>query len=245
MSITVEGKTRTGPQCDRRPAIKVEAFLARLPLMSELDAEDLARMAAGTHPVRIAKGEAVFHRGDPCAGFHVVVYGQVKLAFVSPQGGEKVIEIAGPGASFGEALMFLERPYIVSAHALADTLVLHVSKHVVLGELAREPRFARKMLSGLSLRLHGLVHDVEAYSLRSSVERVIGFLLSAAEAGARDCARQNVTLSAGKSVIASRLNMTPEHFSRVLHDLSAAGLIVVEGKSVLIPHLGLLREHRA
>jgi CRP/FNR family transcriptional regulator, dissimilatory nitrate respiration regulator len=247
MPTMMDDKARANaPQSDRRPAIKVDAFLARLPLFSELDPDHLARMAAGTHSVRIAKGEAVFHRGDACNGFHVVVYGQVKLAFTSPQGSEKVIEIVGPGRSFGEALMFLESPYIVSAHALADTMLLHVSKHAVFGELEREPRFARKMLSGLSLRLHGLVHDVEAYSLRSSVERVIGFLLSACADGARgDAKREKVTLSAGKSVIASRLNMTPEHFSRVLHDLSAVGLIEVEGKSVLIPDLGRLREHRA
>ena len=50
-----------------------------------------------------------------------------------------------------------------------------------------------------------------------------------------------VELSAGKSVIASRLNMTPEHFSRILHDLSAAGLIAVEGRSVRVLDLERLR----
>lgn len=235
-----------GSRAAKQPAIKVEAFLARLPVFSELDAAELGRIAAGTHSARVEKGAAVFHRGDPCTGLHVVVYGQVKLAFTSAQGNEKVVEIVGPGQSFGEALMFLERAYIVSAHALADTMLLHVAKHVVFGELDRDPRFARKMLSGLSLRLHGLVHDVEAISLRSSVERVIGYLLSACADGPQgDGAPRQVILSAGKSVIASRLNMTPEHFSRVLHDLTAAGLIMVEGKSVQIPDLGGLREHRA
>ena len=74
--------------------------------------------------------------------------------------------------------------HIVFARALADTLLLHVAKHRVFSELAGDPAFSRKVLSGLSRRLHGLVQDVEAYSLRSS---------------------------AGKSVVASRLNMTPEH----------------------------------
>ncbi len=247
MATTMDDKSGALPhQADKRPAIKVEAFLARLPLFTELDPNDLARVAAGTYSIRIAKGEAVFNCGDACTGFHIVVYGQVKLAFISPQGGEKVIGIIGPVESFGEALMFLERPYIVSAHALADTMLLHVSKHAVFGELENGPRFARKMLSGLSLRLHGLVHDVEAYSLRSSVERVIGLLLSScAEGAGADAPRQKVTLAAGKSIIASRLNMTPEHFSRVLHDLAAAGLIEVQGKYVVIPDVGRLRQHRA
>lgn len=215
------------------------AILGNLPLFSEMNAEELERIAAFTLPAHAAKGEAVFHAGDPCTGFHIVVYGQVKLGFHSPQGGEKVIEIIGPGQSFGEALMFLEKPYIVFASALQDTMLLHVAKHSVFLELERDPTFSRKMLSGLSRRLHGLVKDVEAYSLRSSAERVIGYLLRDEQAPAE------VELSAGKSVVASRLNMTPEHFSRVLHDLAAAGLIEVDGRLVRILDIGGLRGYRA
>ncbi len=219
--------------------IRVQEFLGRLPLFSMMSETELERIAAHTLPAYAAKGEAVFHAGDPCTGFHIVVYGQVKLGFHSPQGGEKVVEIIGPGQSFGEALMFLEKPYIVFAQALADTMLLHVAKHCVFEELAREPAFARKMLSGLSRRLHGLVKDVEAYSLRSSAERFIGFLLR--DGGEEGAAPAQVQLSAGKSVVASRLNMTPEHFSRVLHELSDAGLIAVEGKTVRILDVAGLR----
>ncbi|MCC6209679.1 MAG: Crp/Fnr family transcriptional regulator [Burkholderiales bacterium] len=220
----------------RHPQIKTQAFIANLPMFREMSAEELDRIAAATLPVHVQKGEAVFHCGDPCSGFHVVVYGQVKLGFHSPQGVEKVVEIVRPGQSFGEALMFLEHPYIVFAQALSDTMLLHVAKHAVFEELARDPRFARRMLSGLSQRLHGLVRDVEAYTLRSGQERVIGYLLAdAAEAPAE------VHLTPGKSVIASRLNMTPEHFSRILHELASAGLIQVNGRVVRIPDLERLR----
>lgn len=218
--------------------IQVQALLGKLPMFSEMNREELDRIAAFTLPSHVARGEAVFHAGDPCTGFHMVVYGQVKLGFHSPQGGEKVVEIIGKGQSFGEALMFLERPYIVFAHALHDTMLLHVAKHCVFSELARDPAFSRKMLSGLSRRLHGLVKDVEAYSLRSSAERVIGYLLRDEESPAE------VELSAGKSVVASRLNMTPEHFSRVLHELAAGGLIEVDRRTIRILDIEGLRNYR-
>ena len=173
-----------------------------------------------------------------CTGFHIV-YSKVRLGFNSRRAAEEVVEIIGPGQSFGEALMFLEKPYIVFAHALHDTMLLHVARHCVFSELARDPAFSRKMLSGLSRRLHSLVKDVEAYSLRSSAERVIGYLLRDEEAPAE------VELTAGKSVVVSRLNMTPEHFSRVLHELSAAGLIEVDGRTVRILDLEGLRGYRA
>ena len=224
----------------RAPQIKIQAFLANLPMFGKMSAAELDRIAASTLPLHVDKGETVCHTGDPCTGFHVVVYGQVKLGFTSPQGVEKVVEIVGPGQSFGEALMFLDAPYIVFAQALADSMLLHVAKQAVLDELGRDPDFARRMLSGLAQRLHGLVRDVEAYSLRSSHERVIGYLLAEAPVDANG-APVEVQLSAGKSVIASRLNMTPEHFSRILHELGASGLIEIQGRTVRIPDLGRLR----
>ena len=125
-----------------------------------------------------------------------------------------------PG-SFGEALMFMDKPYIVMAQALSDSLLLHISKAVVFDELERDPAFARKMLAGLSRRLHGLIVDVEAYSMQSGTERVIGYLLRQDEDHAQANAPYSVTLPTSKAVVASRLNVTPEHFSRILHELTS------------------------
>ena len=226
----------------RKPLqIKTQAFLANLPMFSEMSREELDRIAAATLPVHVSKGESVFNTGDPCNGFHIVVYGQVKLGFTSPQGIEKVVEIVSPGQSFGEALMFLDKPYIVFAQALSDAMLLHVAKHAVVEELSRDPQFARRMISGLARRLHGLVRDVEAYTLRSGQERVIGYLLADVADSTGNGKAVEVHLTPGKSVIASRLNMTPEHFSRILHDLAASGLIEMNGRSVRIPDLERLR----
>jgi CRP-like cAMP-binding protein len=168
----------------------------------------------------------------------------VKLSFVTPMGGEKVIEILGPGVSFGEALMFMDKPYIVMAQTLADSLVLHVSKRVVFDELERDPAFARKMLAGLSRRLHGLIADVEAYSLQSGTQRVIGYLLRQDAVGANALeSSYKVTLPTSKAVVASRLNLTPEHFSRIMHELAGAGLVSVDGREVVIRDVARLRAY--
>ena len=225
------------------PKIKVSAFLTNLPLFKELAASEIDRIAAGTSELHVPRGEILFNKGDPCTGFHLVIYGQVKLAFVTPMGGEKVIEILGPGASFGEALMFMDKPYIVMAQALADSLVLHVSKQVVFDELEREPAFARKMLAGLSRRLHGLIADVEAYSLQSGTQRVIGYLLRPDAGSANGPPSYTVTLPTSKAVVASRLNLTPEHFSRILHELANAGLVGVDGREVVIRDVARLRAY--
>ena len=223
--------------------IKTQAFLANLPVFREMAPRELGRVAAATKELRVARGEVLFRKGDPCTGFHAVIYGQVKIAFISPQGAEKVIEIIGPGMSFGEAIMFMDKPYIVFAQTLADSMLLHVSKTAVYQELDRDPRFARKMIAGLSRRLHGLVNDLEANSLRSGAQRVVGYLLRGDNDAEQSTGETKVTLATSKVVIASRLNLTPEHFSRILHELMEARLITVRGRDVIIHDVEKLQSY--
>ncbi len=59
------------------------------------------------------------------------------------------------------------------------------------------------------------------------------------ESGANLCAE--VVLPAGKAVVASRLNLTPETFSRELRNLSRDGVISVERCTVLVHDTANLR----
>lgn len=229
-------------QLEKNERLDIPQILSHLPLFLELSPEQIGHIAAGTREKRLAKGEMLFQKGDPPRGFFVIVFGQVKLAFPSSQGNEKVVDILGPRQCFGEAVMFMDRPYPVFAESLADTLLLHITKSAVFELLERDTSFARRMLAGLSLRLHALVQDVESYSLRSSTQRVIGFLLQHCEAG-EDCqGEKTIALPTSKQVIASRLNLTPETLSRIFHDLADTRLISVHGKQITIHDMRLLRE---
>jgi CRP-like cAMP-binding protein len=210
-------------------------YLSMQPLFQEMNAIELERLAQGCSLHRHARGDMVFRVGEPCNAFHVAVTGQVKLFVISPAGAEKVIEIVGPGQSFAEALMFTGRPYIVNAQALADSLVLSIGKSAVTAEIEHDPRFAMRMLAGISRRLHGLISDVESYALHSGLQRVIGYLLR--DHAAEDCVSGEivtVSLPVSKATIASRLSLTPEYFSRVLHELESAGLVRIDKREVHI-----------
>ena len=223
--------------------INIEALLSHIPLFEGLGGPELSRIARASREIHVGKGDILFHKGDPCNGFHLLVYGQVKLAFTSQQGSEKVVEILQQGQSFGEAIMFMETPYIVFAQALTDALLIHVSKHAVFEELARDHNLCRKMLAGMAMRLHQLMNDVESYSLHSGKQRIIGYLLRELDEEDQNGINVAVTLPTNKGIIASRLNLTQEHFSRILHELSDHGLIVVEGRKIHIPSVANLRKH--
>ncbi|MDP5238625.1 Crp/Fnr family transcriptional regulator [Uliginosibacterium sp. 31-16] len=222
----------------------VRGLLGRLPLFAAVDVESLDRIAGSVTEHRLARGEVLFRQNSPCTGFYLVAHGQIKLAVTAPNGNEKVLELIPAHMSFGEAVMFLGRPFPVTAEALTDSLVLGVPREPVQELIDTDKLFARKMLAGLSLRLHSLVKDVEGYALRSSTQRLIGYLLG--EAGAEDKAGAlEIDLPTSKQVLASRLSVTPETFSRILHNLSSAGLVEVEGKTIRVHDVARLRDFEA
>jgi CRP/FNR family transcriptional regulator, dissimilatory nitrate respiration regulator len=223
--------------------LDIPQILSRLPLFQELGPDQIAILETACRERRLAKGEMLFQKGDMPKGFFVVVFGQIKLAFPSSQGNEKVMQIVGPRQSFGEAMMFLNRPCPVFAEGLVDSLLLHIGSTPVFELLEADPLFARRMLAGLSMRLHSLVQDVETYSLRSSAQRVVGYLLQQCPQQEGPCEGAfEISLPTSKQVIASRLNLTPETLSRIFHDLTINGLIGVSGKQITINDVKRLRE---
>lgn len=217
-------------------------ILRSLPIFSELSDDDLRTLEGLSLRRTLAQGEVLFHRGEIPSGFHVLVSGQVKLAFSSAKGTEKIVDVIAPGMSFGEAVMFMNQPYPVFAEALCDSELVTVNQRAIFSLIEKQPDFARKLLAGLSLRLHTLVRDVETYTLRSSAQRVISHLLQQALDAPSEGGHPLVVLTVSKQVLASRLNITPETLSRVFHELAESGLIAVHGKRIrLLDPDGLAR----
>lgn len=213
------------------------SYLGAQPLFSGMPTPDLVRIAAACHTKRLARGEDLFLTGQVCEGLYLVVEGQVKLFAKASNGHEKVIEVVEEGACVAEAPMFSDGGHSANARALSDTWLLVVPQAVLVREIEHNPGLALRMLGGLSRRLHSLVREIEAVTLHSGVKRVVDYLLGspvAREAG--EAAQHDVTVSlpASKGTIASLLSVTPEHFSRILHDLQAHGLISVQRRHIHI-----------
>lgn len=221
------------------PALQIHSFLSSVPLFREFDADGIGRLAAHTRMLRLQRGEVLFHCGESPRGLYLVVHGQVKLVFRSPRGDEKVVEVFGAGQSFGEELVFEPRPYPVAALALDEALVLCIGAQALLPRLATDPLLAARIIGRLCCRIHALMKDLEACSMWSSRQRVVGYLL--ADCGPDASGPHALRLPTAKGIVASRLSITQEHFSRILHDLSAQGLIEVQARLIRILDVPRLR----
>jgi len=223
-----------------RRAVRVESLLGHLPLLRGVAPSDLARIAAGTDKIELARGGVLFRQGDAVTGFHAVVYGRLKLVHRGTDGRERLVDVVAAGRSFGEPIMFLARPYIVTATALADSLLLHVRKDALLAELQRNPSLALRIIGALAQRIESLVRELHDVAAGTGAHRFVGWILRQPEA-APTAGVAVVTLPTAKRLLAARLKISPEHLSRILGDLTQAGLIAVQGRTVTIPSLARLR----
>ena len=89
----------------------------------------------------------------------------------------------------------------------------------MFAELERNPGFARRVIAALSAKLHASVRELDMYALGSGGRRFAAWLLRSVPPQERGAAA--VTLPAAKRAIASQLNFSPEHLSRILRAWSA------------------------
>jgi CRP-like cAMP-binding protein len=221
----------------------VPDLLRRVPLFSALSVEEIAPIAREARALTVKRGTVICQKGDLPQGFWCVLSGQVKLAFLSPSGFEKVVDLVQPFMTFGEALMFVDQPCPVYAQALLDSALMFVPQGPVLDALNRSPAFGRSMLAGISRRLHQIIRDLESQCLQPAAQRIIGYLLREAEAQ-RDTVvprAARIRLPVSKVIVAAHLNVTPETLSRTLNFLSQQQLISVKGRFIHIRDLDALR----
>ena len=81
----------------------------------------------------------------------------------------------------------------------------------------------------MSIHLHQRLKDIDNLTLASASRRVINFLLQE-----RDPRDGQVVLQVSKRLVASKLGIQPETFSRILHRLVDGGLIAMERRQIRI-----------
>ncbi len=211
-------------------------------LFRSLSDEQMQLLSGATSIKTLSQGEHLFEAGAKADEFYLLCKGQIKLYRLSPAGQEKVIEIIRPGQTFAEALMFLDIPaYPVNAQALVDTELYAIKNRVFLDILKGSVDLCFKVMADISMRLKRHLNEIDALTLQNATLRVVNYLGQLIPACDNEVA--DVVLPAAKNIIASRLSITPETLSRILHSLSNKGLISVEGLHIKVHDVDNLRAY--
>ena len=207
-------------------------FTSSVAWLAPLPQEVRARVSQSASLLDLKRGAVLVHTGDKPTGFYILLEGRLDLVARVPRRAPKVLDILRPGQSFGEAFLFLRRRLTYDALAAVDSTVLHFAGSSVLREIAASPAFARHMLEALSRQLIDAIEETQSRAF-SGVERFAQLLLRHA-ATASKSGRLRLRFPARKTEVASRIDLSPEHLSRLLRTLCDSGLISVSGSMVEI-----------
>lgn len=173
--------------------------------------------------IHCERGQIIFNQGDKADAFFVVLEGWVKLYRLTLNGGEAVVTVLTRGESFAEPVMFLGGHYPVVAEAASPCRLLRMELSSFVAALEADPELATAMLSSIALHGTQLTEQIEKLKLLNGPRRVAEFFIHLAPSDQQAVA---LTLPYEKSLIAARLGMTPESFSRALAALSKEGVKV-------------------
>jgi CRP/FNR family transcriptional regulator, dissimilatory nitrate respiration regulator len=213
-------------------------LLRNLPLFQQLAEPVLSSLLATATVRNVERGTDLFVQGDPADQFFIVLEGWVKLYRINRDGAEAVVTMVNAGESFAEAAMFAQSSFPVCAQAVTDLRVLSITSQAFARCVQADARTAFAMLGSLSMRLRTLVQQIEQLHVQSAPQRVGGFLLKLCPAGQGNA---SFMLPLEKSLVARRLGIQPETFSRALAKLRPVG-VEVQGAVVSISNIDALRE---
>lgn len=221
------------PPLPRSADLKLTGLVGTLrccQLFGGLPPEDLMIIAGFVQPLKLAKGEYLFHEAEPSRGCYLVQAGAINVHRVNAAGKEQVIHVFRGGESLAEASLASATGYPANARAVEPSTVLLIPKTPILELIGRRPDLALRMLGSMSQHLRVVVGMLDDLTLKDVETRLLNWLLK----HTRTAPDGVIRLAGTKRVLAAELGTSSETLSRTFARLKTEQLLEVSGKTLRV-----------
>ena len=209
-----------------------------IPLLSGINDKDKSALVSSGRIRQLPRGQRLFTHGDPVSHFYIILSGNVQLVRTNPEGSEKTIDIRRSGQTLCEGdILDSCRLYRTSAVAIDEVSVLEFPYRWLKESARNHSDFALNLLSLTAKQEYMAEVEAEHQATMSAAQLVACFLQRICVI--YDFNPAGFELPYSKTLIASRLGMELETFSRTLSKLKEHG-ITVEGSKVIIGNLNTI-----
>lgn len=211
------------------------------PLFRHLSGDDFHDLATRIRRIDMEHHELLYRQDTDAQHFYFVVSGRLRLYRLDYSGFERTLDSLGAGDCFAEVMIYAQPArYACYAESLKRSVVLSIPIQAYRALIKARPDYAETALAHYAARAVSRFHDLEIMTVQSARERLIRYLLDLLPEGTeRD---GEIELPLPKCLIASRLAMQPETFSRQLNELKSNGLLRVHGSRLVVPDAQRLKQ---
>ncbi|MFZ2620823.1 MAG: Crp/Fnr family transcriptional regulator [Alphaproteobacteria bacterium] len=222
-------------------AIHYAATLRTLTPLGALPDAALNTLLSQAHSHSYPKGQPLFNQGDAVGHVAIILSGWVKLTRTSASGTEAVLDVLSTGHILGLQHFFAGTPHPCHAIVAEDAEILSISATLLPPLLAQHPALTLAFLQTLAQEKNALEQELEGRALQNAAERLGCFLLRLVPPAQHKSTQPiEIKLPFDKTLIAARLGMKPETFSRALASLKKELNLRINGSHITIPRVGVL-----
>jgi CRP-like cAMP-binding protein len=221
----------------------VDDVLRRTPLFATLDQDAAQSLRASMSEIELARGDLLFHEGDPGDSLYVVLRGKIKLGRTSGDGRENLVAVLGPGEMFGELSLFDPGPRSAGATALVDSTLLGLSSDELTPWLAGRPDVARALLRAIARRLRRTNDSMSDLVFSDVPGRVAKALLDlSARFGTPAEDGIHVAHDMTQEELAQLVGASRETVNKALADFAGRGWLRLEARAVVLTNVERLSQ---
>lgn len=200
--------------------------LRLVPYFERLTGQELEEVHSAFSARHMLKGGTLVAAGDPAETLFVIVSGRVKLVVDDAEGNDHVLDVRGPGDSFGALPILGQESNEQRVEALTGGCVL-VTSTAEFGDLVtRFPSVAVAVLEDVSRRLREAQGRLQAATSASVEARLAATLLTlSARFGADTPDGRTLGVPLSQEELAALVGSTLESVNRVLANWRRRGLV--------------------
>lgn len=191
--------------------------------------------------IELKKGKMLFFNEDKADRFYLVTHGWVKLYRETIEGAQSIIDILTINHIFGETAIFQDDTFPFSAEAAEDTTVISLPLSILKSEIENNQKFAMDMMKSMARYRKQQDQEIENRTLKNASQRIGCFLLRLVDQ--KQVNEAIIKLPYDKTLLASRLGMQPETFSRALNKLKNQINMDVKGGEIRISNIQDLTDY--
>ncbi len=207
-------------------------------LFHHLTQEEIQEILISMPMYEYSTGQYLFHTGEPADSLYLLEAGIVKVAYITPNGEEKILGIFQQGDIFGELFLGKEHARIGEAQALSDVTVCRLKKEDFLMLLQRFPKVGYNFILHLVNEQRGTLARMHALMRTDARSRLLGTLLHIAR---RYCGDEegwfDLPPSLTQEDIANMAGLNRSTVSLLINDLRREGALGGTGRTLNI-HIG-------